>query len=287
MSIDIEFTKMHGLGNDFIVVEERALDGLDGLEPGALARRICHRQTGVGADGLLLLVGPDADHTVGMRVLNPDGSESSMCGNGIRCVARYVHDRAILRRPVLAVRTRAGLMTVAVERDGDTVTGLRIDMGLPRFDAAGIPVRAGADPAALLAGGNGSNEPPLRFHAVGLGVPHAVTFVDALDGTLVRNAGPRVERDPLFPEGVNVNFVQPLARDRLRVRSWERGAGATLACASGACAAAVVAGLRGLTGPRVTVELELGELTVERHADGRVFMTGPAEQVCTGRFHVR
>ncbi|CAO3432995.1 diaminopimelate epimerase [Azospirillum doebereinerae] len=294
MPIDIEFTKMHGLGNDFIVVEEKALSGLD-LDPAQLARRMCHRQTGIGADGLLLVSGPDPDDAVGMRVLNPDGSESSMCGNGIRCVARYVHDRAILRRPVLSVRTRAGVMTVVVGLDGDTVTGLRIDMGLPQFDAALIPVRAGADPVALLVGGasgsgtavSSDGAPPLRFHAVGLGVPHAVTFVEALDDAQVRGTGPRVERHPLFPEGVNVNFVLPLARDRLRVRTWERGAGATLACGSGACAAMVVAARRGLTGPRVTVELELGELSVEQQADGRVFMTGPAEHVCTGLFHAR
>jgi diaminopimelate epimerase len=279
MTKQVEFTKMHGLGNDFIVVEAAPLLGWD---LPALARGLCHRQTGVGADGLLLASAGSRAGVAQMRIFNADGSEAAMCGNGIRCFARYVYDRGIARQRQLTVQTGAGAMGVAVQLVGDEVVGLQVDMGIPRFEAAAIPmlnrdIELG-DHVLVVAGA------PWRLHALRMGVPHAVTFVEQLATVPFSQVGPMIERNAAFPEGVNVNFVEVLSTDRLRVRTWERGAGLTLACGTGACAAAVVAARQGFTAPVVSVELELGELSVELKSDGHVLMTGPADYVCTGRF---
>lgn len=273
---------MHGLGNDFIVVEAAPLVGWD---LPALARSLCHRHTGVGADGMLVVSAGSNKGVAEMRIFNADGSEAAMCGNGIRCFARYAYDRGIVRQRQLTVQTGAGAMGVAIELVGDEVIGLQIDMGVPRFEPEAIPMLStGTDPGdhVLVVAGA-----PWRLHTLRLGVPHAVTFVERLATVPFAQVGPVIERDAVFPEGINVNFVEVLSNDRLRVRTWERGAGLTLACGTGACAAAVVAARQGLTGSHVSVELELGVLSIELKASDHVLMAGPAAYVCTGSFSAR
>ena len=304
---------MHGAGNDFILLDllapEARAAGAESQDPaawGQLARAVCDRHFGIGSDGLLLVV-PSFVADARMRMFNPDGSESASCGNGIRCLGRYVRDRYDLGNPDLRVETGAGVTTITVRPDG-TVT---VDMGEPIFDPARIPIAVrGADaldvaltldgipPTLTLPLQGGGNEPPLPLgegwgegatlsvSCVSMGNPHAVTFVEA--GALaeypLETIGPRVEHHPLFPERTNFEVCEVVAADHVRVRVWERGAGITLACGTGACAAAVVATTAGRIRPPVRVELPGGELCIEWAPGGTVLMTGPAEYVFTGSF---
>ena len=255
----MRFTKMHGVGNDFIIFDPGEAAGRDLPD---LTRRICDRHFGVGADGILIPAPSDVAD-LKMIYLNSDGSPSEMCGNGIRCLARYAKDRGLIEGDALTVETGAGVKKVVLLGDGSS----RVDMGPPAFG-----------PEVELHG--------FTFLRVSMGNPHAVALlgseeeVEALD---LREIGPPIENDSLFPEKTNVEFAYVRDEHEVRMRIWERGSGETLASGSGACAAAVAAVRRGLAKSPVRVVLDGGLVEMEWAGDGEpVYMTGPAEYVCEG-----
>ncbi|MBT3908738.1 MAG: diaminopimelate epimerase [Rhodospirillaceae bacterium] len=259
----VAFTKMHGLGNDFVIVDGRDGDLAIG---GTQARAIGNRRRGVGFDQLLILEpAKDAAADLFMRILNPDGSEAEACGNGTRCVAARVMDE--LGRDTLNIETVAGVLATTTGADG-LVT---VDMGPANLEWRQIPLAVEADTLHL----DIENGPLRDPVAVNIGNPHMVFFVDDADAIDVAGLGPALESHPLYPERTNVEICSLSGPDQLRMRVWERGAGITQACGSGACAAGVAAARRGLTGRRVEIVLDGGPLSIEWREDGRVLMTGP------------
>lgn len=276
------FIKMHGLGNDFVIMN--FMMGEPDRDWAAEARQICDRHFGVGADGLVLLL-PSDEADFRMRIFNPDGSEAEMCGNAIRCVTRYVYERGLVSDAVVTVETGAGILVPElVWGDLDDENGLlvRVDMGNPVLAPAEIPVKAEGDQAVrqtLSAAGE-----DITFTAVSMGNPHCVIFVPELDKVDFYKLGPAIETHPFFPRKTNVEFVQVVNPGEVKVRVWERGAGETLACGTGACAVGVAGALNGLTERKVSVYLPGGKLDIEWADNGRVFMTGPAEAVFEGNW---
>lgn len=275
----IPFTKMHGLGNDFIVIERVHLGMLDVFE---LARRMCDRHTGIGADGVLL-VSPSDKADLKMRIINSDGSEAEMCGNGIRCFARYAYDSGLADKKSFSVETLGGIIlpTLATDAAGK-VYAVTVDMGVPVFEREKIPM-TGAK-GRVLGEALELEDKTWRISALRMGVPHTVVFVEDAGSIDVERYGRAIETHAAFPERTNVNFAQVLDEKTLDVRTWERGAGVTFACGTGACACAVAANLLGKTQKHVTVRLTLGTLSVQYLDDGRVLMSGPAEYVCEGKY---
>ena len=271
----MKFTKMHGLGNDFLVIDARRLPDADFA---ALARRLCHRHTGVGADGLLLVLESGAAD-VRMRIVNSDGSEAEMCGNGIRCFAKYVYERGIVNESAFSVETLAGIMRPELLLEDGRVSQVRVDMGEPALSCADIPVlgEGRCIERALDVGGR-----TLTVTSVRVGVPHTILFVDDLAAADVAGLGAQIERHSAFPQRTNVDFVQCLDARTVEVRTWERGCGRTLACGTGACSVAVACALTERTGRSVDVRIELGTLHIDWAADNHVYMTGPAALVCEG-----
>ncbi len=272
---------MHGLGNDYIVIDNRG-DTIKGEEASALAKRICQRRFSVGADGLLLLSKSDkAD--IKMRIFNADGSEAEMCGNGIRCLAKYCYDNKIIIKKEFTVETLAGLKNVQLTVEGVEARSVRINMGRPVFERNQIPMRGeGKCIYAPLK----VEEKEFRATCLSVGNPHCVIFVDNVDNFPVQEFGPRIEHHELFPNRVNVEFVQILNRKEIRVRVWERGVGETLACGTGACASVVACSILGRCGGgEVVVHLLGGDLTVEYAED--IMMAGPAEKVYEGTLRLR
>jgi diaminopimelate epimerase len=272
----MKFYKVHGLGNDFVLFDGRDVENVDWH---ALTRRVCDRHTGVGADGTLILQNSTiAD--VRMRIINADGSEAEMCGNGIRAFSRYCFENGVVHGTQFSVETGAGVMKPRIILKNGRVHGVRVDMGEPLIDAKDVPVlvEARAIGMELTAG-----DRTFPFTSVRVGVPHTIVFVDPLNEDDVPKYGPLIERHPLFPERTNVDFVQVLSPERVMMRTWERGCGCTLACGTGACSAAVACVLNGRTARNVDVEIALGTLHIEwSQADNRVYMTGPAEIVFSG-----
>jgi diaminopimelate epimerase len=255
------FHKMHGLGNDFVVIDARA--ERVAMTP-TRARAIADRQTGIGCDQLILLE-PSENADLRMRIFNADGGEVEQCGNALRCVAQLTGARRI--------ETAGGL----IEAEPDE-TGITIDMGAPRFGWEDIPLAYALDTAALPVGWDGLEQGT----AVNVGNPHIVFFVPALDAVDLERLGPEIENDPLFPERVNVNVAEATGPSSLRLRVWERGAGLTRACGTGACATAVAAIRRGLVSAPVTVSLPGGDLRIDWAPGASIRMTGPATHVFTG-----
>jgi diaminopimelate epimerase len=271
------FTKMHGAGNDFVVLDGVS-DALPPLEP--LVQRLCDRHFGIGADQLLV-VRPSQAADFRMEIWNADGSQVEMCANGIRCFYEYVRSRGLTRADEIGVETLSGVVRPRRAGPGR----VRVDMGRPVLAPAKIPTTLGSGEGPLLDVPLAIDGRSLRVSAVSMGNPHAVIFVDDPESFPVEALGPRIEHHPAFPNRVNVEFVAPGAPGRLRQRTWERGAGETLACGSGACAVAVVAMLRGVAPRRVVIELRGGELEIEwADALAHVFMTGPAAEVFSGRY---
>ena len=283
--MELSFTKMHGLGNDFIVIED--LDGELDLAPEAVTW-FCDRNFGIGADGLFLVrpaTLPDADFSWWFR--NSDGSAAEMCGNGIRCFAKYVVDHGHLPsdRDTVRIETAIGVLPVEVTRAYDgTMHMATVDMGEPRLLPDQIPTKVGCeapeDPVV-----NCPLETELGVFTVtcvSMGNPHCVVFVDDVESAPVHTLGPAVETHPDFPNKTNVEFAQVDSDETIRLRVWERGVGETLACGTGACAATVAASLTCRLGRSATVELPGGELTVHWGEDGHVHMTGPAVEVFSG-----
>lgn len=276
--MNFKFTKMHGLGNDMILVDDREGNIRDEND---FAMKILHRNTGVGADSLLIVRNSDiAD--IKMLILNIDGSEAEMCGNGIRCFVKYVIENGIIDRADFTVETLSGIKRPHAVLDDGRVVSIGVDMGEPRLDCADIPVAAEGEfrQKSLFSHGR-------RFTvtSVNTGVPHTVAFVDDAALTEVEYYGRDIEHSPIFPKRTNVDFVQVIDRENIIMRAWERGCGCTMCCGTGACASAVACILAGLTERRVNVHVEIGTLIIEWRADNTLFMTGPAETVCEGLYH--
>jgi diaminopimelate epimerase len=275
----IPFTKYQGLGNDFVLIDNRAQpEPLLSLEQ---ARQVCDRNFGVGGDGVIFLL-PSTSQPYAMRIFNNDGSEAQMCGNGIRCLAKFMRELNIPTEDGgYSIETKAGL--IVPRFDGEQVT---VDMGPPRLSAEEIPTTLVPKGEKVL--NLPLPEPWSRFNVttVSMGNPHAVIFVEDLNAVELANWGPAIESHPAFPERINVHFVQVLSPTHLKVKVWERGAGPTLACGTGACAILVAAVLNQKAEKRATVELPGGPLEIDWHDNNHVFMTGPAQKVFVGELSV-
>jgi diaminopimelate epimerase len=277
---ELRFTKYQGTGNDFVMLVD--LDDARPLDAGTAAA-LCHRRTGVGADGVIRLVraeGPDASFVMDYR--NADGSPAEMCGNGARCVGTLVHDLGLSDELEFGIQTGAGVRRLLLHEDGGQVRRVTVEMGIPVFTKASIPMRGPAWETFLgepFDVGGGST---FTASAVSMGNPHLVLFVqDDPDLFHVGHIGPALERHEVFPQGTNVEFAQVLG-DGIKARVWERGSGETMACGSGACAVAVAANEAGLVPDRTVVRFPGGSLEVERLEGGEVLLTGEAERVFEG-----
>lgn len=278
----MKFTKMQGAGNDYVYVNcfEERLDN-----PADVARKVSNRNFGIGSDGLILIM-PSTVADVRMRMFNSDGSESEMCGNGIRCVAKYAYDHGIVAKKEITAETGAGILTLQLFTNShNLVDKVRVNMGEPRLTRTEIPMNGDGvlrvidEPLNIL-------HSTFRITCVSMGNPHCVIFVDDVDKFPVDKYGPLIENHELFPRRTNVEFVQIISRSEVRQRTWERGAGETLACGTGASAVTVAGVLNGLTERSIVNHLSGGDLEMEWPDGGPVYMTGPAVEVFSGEIHV-
>ncbi len=273
----IKFTKMHGLGNDYVYVDAISQDI---NEPSSLAQFVSNRNFGVGSDGLILICKSDiADFK--MRMFNSDGSEAEMCGNGIRCVGKFVYDKGLTNKTEVAIETLAGIKYLQLNVKDGKVETARVDMGEPIFEPEEIPVVSSEKPVKNLHTVSQGKE--FTMTCVSMGNPHAITVVDDVKQFDVEKYGSVLEVDKAFPKRINVEFAEIVDKDKIKMRVWERGAGETLACGTGACATAVACNINGYTNREVTVELLGGNLKIEwNKEDNHVYMTGPATTVFEG-----
>jgi diaminopimelate epimerase len=266
----MRFTKMHGVGNDYVYVD--CVRTPPPKNPEKLAVAVSDRHFGVGSDGLILVCRSEVADAR-MRMFNADGSEAEMCGNGLRCVAKFVHDRGIAKKPRLAIETGRGVLTVRA----------RVDMGAPILESATIPTTLPGDPPVNARVSVPGLSDPYELTAVSMGNPHAVIFVPDAEAVKLADVGPVLERAPQFPRKVNVHFVQVHSPAEVTMRTWERGSGITLACGTGACSVCVAGVLSGRTGPKILAHLPGGDLELEWAGRGEpVYMTGPATEVFSG-----
>ena len=281
----MHFTKMHGIGNDFVMVDCLGADGPVLLaEAQKRAVLLCDRKFGVGGDGVITLL-PGRTAAFEMRMFNPDSSEAEMCGNGIRCFAKYLFDRDLTQgRSSISVETGAGLLSLQITAGpGGKAEAVRVDMGEPVLKPLQIPTVLSEEDAPIINAPLDLGELTLGVTTVSMGNPHAVTFVDNVQSYPVQIVGPQVEHHPAFPRRTNTEFIQVVSDREIIFRVWERGAGATLACGTGACAAVVACVLNGKTGRSVLVHLPGGDLDIEwSEADNHVYMTGSATEVFSG-----
>ncbi len=277
----LKFTKMHGLGNDYVYVDAIHQEV---NEPMALAKFVSNRNFGVGSDGLILICKSEiADFK--MRMFNSDGSEAEMCGNGIRCVGKFVYDKGLTNKTEVAIETLAGIKYLKLNIKDNKVETARVDMGEPIFAPNEIPVVSEENLVKNLYISAEGKE--FLMTAVSMGNPHAITIVDDVKGLDVAKYGKVIEIDKAFPKRVNVEFAQIVDKSRIKMRVWERGAGETLACGTGACATAVACAINGYTNRNVTIELLGGELQIDwKEEDNHVYMTGPAVTVFEGELNV-
>ena len=274
----MRFTKMQGAGNDYIYVD--CFRNPIPPDPPSLSRAMSDRRFGIGGDGLILIC-PSDKADARMRMFNADGSEAEMCGNGIRCLAKYVYDHGLVRKPALKIETARGILTVELDNSDGSVPQARVDMGEPILSADRIPTTLPGSPpieVPLIIG-----DQTLRVTCVSMGNPHCVIFVDELSDRLVLETGPRLEKHAAFPRRTNVEFVHVNRPDDVSVRVWERGSGETLACGTGACAVAVAGVLTGRTQRRIVAHLRGGDLQLNwSEGNNHVFLTGPAVEVFSG-----
>lgn len=276
----MRFTKMHGAGNDYVYVN--AFEESLPADIAGLAQRVADRHFGIGGDGLILIC-PSERADARMRMFNADGSEAEMCGNGVRCVAKYVYDHGIAQKDELQIETGNGVLTLQVLTENGRAERIRVNMGTPILKAADIPTTLPGEPplrAPLTVEGQ-----TLEVTCVSMGNPHCITFVDEVNDDWVHRVGPLVERHVAFPNRVNAEFIQVVSPTEMIMRVWERGSGETLACGTGACAAAVAGVLNGLVERKVTCHLLGGDLELEWAESGEVYMTGPAVEVFHGEWN--
>ena len=272
----MRFWKMHGLGNDYVVIDNR--DGkISDQQVPQIAKKLCDRRFSIGADGLLLVF-PSETAEVKMRIFNSDGSEAEMCGNGIRCFSKYCYENHIVQKIKFPVETLAGVKHIELTLDGDEVSSVKVDMGAPNWQRSSLPMQGEGEAikVTLLVDGE-----PYTVTCLSMGNPHCVTFVDDADKFPVDYVGPIIENDPAFPRRVNAGFAQVVSRGEMKVRVWERGCGETLACGTGICAAVAAANRLGKVDGNVLVHALGGDLTVQVVAD-TVHLSGAAEKVYEG-----
>ena len=286
----MKFTKMHGLGNDYIYID--CMDGSFGGADSSLiydddrlaeiSRRLSDRHCGIGGDGIIMIL-PSDNADFKMRIFNADGSEAKMCGNGSRCVGKYVYDHHHTQKCDITLETLSGVkyLTLFPGADGK-IESVTVDMGEPSFDPARIPVKADSNLGVKAGLSDGRT---MELTAVSMGNPHGVAFTSDLSDEMVLGVGPQLETHPVFPDRANIEFASVEGPADIRMRVWERGSGETMACGTGACATAVAAVLTGRAGRDVTVHLRGGDLRIRWDEDsGHVFMTGPATEVFSGEY---
>lgn len=276
----MKFTKMHGIGNDYVYVncfQEKV------EHPSEVARFVSDRHFGIGSDGLILICPSDVADCR-MEMYNADGSQGAMCGNGIRCVAKYAYDHGLVAKEQITVETKSGIKTLRLTVENGKVSLVEVNMGRPILDPAQIPVAVSGEKVLAMPLSIGGRE--YAVTGVSMGNPHAVTYLDSLEELEqfpIETIGPLFEHHPVFPDRVNTEFVKVLDRNTVQMRVWERGSGETLACGTGACAVAVASILNGYTDDTVTVQLLGGDLTIRwDRAQDTVYMTGPAATVFDG-----
>ncbi|MFO7767233.1 MAG: diaminopimelate epimerase [Pelovirga sp.] len=274
----MNFTKMHGTGNDYVYVN-CFVEQVD--DPASLARQVSDRHFGIGSDGLILIL-PSACADLRMRMFNADGSEAEMCGNGIRCVAKYAYDHGLVNKTQIQIETESGVLELFLFLNAKGLVELvRVAMGCPRLSRAELPMMGHGEQQAvnlpLVISGH-----QLEVTCISMGNPHAVIYVDDVEEFPVTDIGPLIEHHFWFPKRINVEFVQVVSADEVIQRTWERGAGETLACGTGAAAVTVAGVLTGRTQRRITNHLRGGDLLLEWLEDGEVLMTGPAVEVFSG-----
>jgi diaminopimelate epimerase len=288
---------MHGIGNDYVYVDCFAQPMP--ADPPALAQKIADRHFGVGGDGLILIC-PSDKADARMRMFNADGSEAEMCGNGVRCVAKYVHDHDIARKPTLKIETGRGVLNLDLEIEGGKAQRVRVDMGEPILEAAKIPVELPRPapgerivnfpldkyiPLGKPAEWMSECEIDLRMTCVSMGNPHLIIYCGNVAAVPLANLGPYLEQQAIFPKRINVHFVQVHSLQEITMRTWERGSGITLACGTGASAVCVAGVLTGRTGRKILSHLPGGDLNLEwNETDNHVYMTGPATEVFSGEW---
>jgi len=276
----MRFTKMHGIGNDYVYVS--TFDQKAPADPAKLAVTVSDRHFGIGGDGLILIM-PSERADARMRMFNADGSEGEMCGNGVRCVAKYLYDHGLARRESVTIETGRGVPALELEVEGGKARRARVDMGGPILKADRIPTRLPGDPPVDVPIEVGGLE--LKLTAVSMGNPHAVIYVPDIASFALESLGPRIEHHPAFPRRVNVHIVEPVGPSEVRMRTWERGSGITLACGTGACAVCVAGVLTGRTKRKLLAHLPGGDLELSWPDDrSSVFMTGPATEVFSGEW---
>jgi diaminopimelate epimerase len=276
----MRFTKMHGIGNDYVYMS--TFDQRAPVDPRQLAIEVSDRHYGIGGDGLILIM-PSERADARMRMFNADGSEGEMCGNGVRCVAKYLHDNGLARKPQVTVETGRGILTLDLEISGGRVERVRVDMGPPILESERIPTLLPGNPpvnAAIQVDGRTVN-----LTAVSTGNPHAVLYMADVASFPLETLGPKLEHHPVFPRRVNVHAVEVLGPGEVRMRTWERGSGITLACGTGACAVCVAGVLTGRTDRSIVAHLPGGDLELSWPDKGSsIFMTGPATEVFSGEW---
>lgn len=275
----IEFIKLHGAGNDFIAIDgEKYIYG----DYSEIAQKMCHRRFGIGADGLLVAKPSDVADCC-MMYYNSDGTRAKMCGNGLRCFVKYVHDTGLVDKDEFEVETLAGIIKVRANVEDGKVVSVRADMGRAELSPEKIPVDyAGSDFLSKTIEVDGQQ---INISAALVGVPHAVIYVDTIDMEKVTTLGPKIENHSIFPDRTNVNFVKVVDKSNLKVATWERGCGYTLACGTGICASAYISNILGLVSESVNVESEGGKLKIDI-IDGLIYMDGPAVKICEGVMEV-
>ena len=273
------FSKWHGLGNDFVIVNGFK-EKIDNYQQ--MAIEVCDRHIGVGADGLVILL-PSGIADFQMRIFNSDGSEAEMCGNVTRCMARYVYDNGLTDKTKITLETKAGIIKPELIFKDGMLSTIRVDMGIPRLKRSEIPMNGNENEEVI-------NEllvvEQSNYHitCISMGNPHCILFVDDIAGANLSVIGPAFENHLVFPRKINVEFVQVLNKQKVRMRVWERGAGITMACGTGACATLVATVLNGKTNRQIIVELDGGELFVEWGSDNHIYMSGPAVEVFRGEY---
>ncbi len=273
----LEFTKMQGLGNDYIYIDATKIRIKN---PSMLAKYMSDRHFGVGADGLILIL-PSSKADFSMRMFNADGSEAEMCGNGIRCVAKFVYDKCLTDKKIITVDTKAGIKTLTLNVVGKYVDTVKVDMGIPKYESECIPVISNTKIAKNLK--IEILDKIFDVTCVSMGNPHTVIFVDDVDSFNVKKYGELIEKNKMFPQRTNVEFVEIKDNSNIKMRVWERGTGETLACGTGACASVVACVLNGLTSRNVRVQLLGGNLDILYNDNNHVYMTGPAKTVFEGK----
>ena len=277
----MEFTKMHGCGNDYVYV-----NGFTNKieNPNKLSEIVSNRNFGIGSDGLIV-INPSDVADFKMSMYNADGSEGKMCGNGIRCVAKYVYDNKMTDKTKITVETLSGIKTLVLNVEDEKVKTVRVNMGTPILKSKDVPVVS--DKEQVIDEPIKVNDKEYRITCVSMGNPHAVTFIDDTDSLEIEKIGPLFENNEIFPDRVNTEFIQVVDRNNIKMRVWERGSGETLACGTGACASVVACVLNGLTENKVTVSLLGGDLFIEYNQEENVvYMTGPATISFTGNIEV-